>query len=159
MNPFLHDPVAKPLISRPVGSWQFPFSNHSCPRLKHHVGVVAIAAGLGVSLSAHAIDVNTASAAELERVRGVGPRTAQIIVQERLRAGHFASLDDLSDRVRGIGRKRLETLQAAGLLVAGPGRAGHSVSAAGSESRKGAVRRSPPEAAATPLITMTEPML
>ncbi len=159
MNPFLHDPVATPLTSRPVGSWQFPFSNHPCPRLKHHAGAVAIAAGLGVGFSAHAIDVNTASVAELERVKGVGPRTAQIIVNERTRAGHFASMEDLSDRVRGIGRKRLDTLQAAGLLVAGQTGARLPLVAGVPASGKGSVGRSQPEAVATPLITITDPTL
>ena len=160
MNPFLHDPIAKPLVSRPVGSWQFPFSHQSCPRLKHHVGVVAMAAGMGVGLCAHAIDVNTASVAELERVRGVGPRTAQIIVQERMRAGNFSSLEDLSDRVRGIGRKRLETLQAAGLRVAGQSGGARTVVGAGvSDSRKSGLGHAEPAAIATPLITLTEPNL
>ncbi len=158
MNPFLYDPVARPLARRPAGSWQFPFSNRSCPRLKHHAGAVAIAAGMGVGFSAQAIDVNTASVADLERVRGVGPRTAQIIVQERSRAGHFSSLEDLSDRVRGIGRKRLETLQAAGLLVGGQGGRAQSAMMGASSSGKRILGRSPADTAATPLIT-PEPTL
>jgi len=175
MNPFLHDPVASPLVSRPAGSWQFPFSKRACPGMKYRAGAVAIAAGVGVGFSAQAIDVNTASVADLERVRGVGPRTAQIIVQERSRAGHFESLEDLSDRVRGIGPKRLQTLQSAGLRVAGDsngvltaalGEADMPLSAGqraasnpGSDARPGSKRassverRSPADIVATPLIT------
>lgn len=124
MNPFLHDPVAKPLSSRPTGSWRFPFASHQHRRkLSRQAGVLAIAAGvgagLGVTSSAHAIDVNTASQSQLQAVKGVGPRTAQIIVQERTRAGHFESLEDLSDRVRGIGVKKLQAMQAGGLQVGG----------------------------------------
>ena len=124
MNPFLHDPVAKPLSSRPTGSWRFPFSSHQHRRrLSHQAGALAIAAGvgagLGVATNAQAIDVNTASQSQLQAVKGVGPRTAQIIVQERTRAGHFESLEDLSDRVRGIGVKKLQAMQAGGLKVGG----------------------------------------
>lgn len=124
MNPFLHDPVAKPLSSRPTGSWRFPFSSHQHRRrLSHQAGALVIAAGvgagLGVATNAHAIDVNTASQSQLQAVKGVGPRTAQIIVQERTRAGRFESLEDLSDRVRGIGVKKLRAMQAGGLQVGG----------------------------------------
>ena len=124
MNPFLHDPVAKPLASRPAGSWRFPFSSHQqrC-RLGRQAGALAIAAGVGAGLAVtthcYAIDVNTASQSQLQAVKGVGPRTAQIIVQERTRAGHFESLEDLSDRVRGIGVKKLQAMQAGGLQVGG----------------------------------------
>lgn len=93
MNPFLHDPVAR-----------------------------AVAAGglsLAMAAGAHALDVNTANAQQLEALRGVGPKTAQTIVQERLRGGQFESLEDLSDRVRGIGPKKAQALRAAGLTVGG----------------------------------------
>ena len=70
-------------------------------------------------MSAQALDLNAATAEQLQDLRGVGPRTAQIIVQERNRAGRFESLEDLSDRVRGIGPKRIQALQAAGLRVSG----------------------------------------
>jgi competence protein ComEA len=36
-----------------------------------------------------------------------------------MRAGHFESLEDLSDRVRGIGVKKLQAMQAGGLRVGG----------------------------------------
>src|SRR5690606_12575166 len=69
----------------------------------------------------HALDANVATIEQLEAINGVGPRTAKIIVQERERAGLFESLEDLSDRVRGIGRKRLGRLRAAGLTVGASG--------------------------------------
>ncbi|WP_033455575.1 ComEA family DNA-binding protein, partial [Bordetella bronchiseptica] len=52
-------------------------------------------------------------------VRGVGPRTARVIIEERQRGGRFLSLEDLSERVSGIGLKKMQSLQAAG-LTAGP---------------------------------------
>jgi competence protein ComEA len=85
---------------------------------------LALAGALGLAFSpAHALDVNTATAQQLEALRGIGPHTAQIILQERQRGGRFESLEDLSERVRGIGPKRVKTLQEAG-LTAGPGGAG-----------------------------------
>jgi competence protein ComEA len=55
------------------------------------------------------IDVNRASASELEALPGVGPATAEAIVTERDRNGPFASVDDL-DRVPGIGPAKLAAL-------------------------------------------------
>ncbi|WP_262356104.1 ComEA family DNA-binding protein, partial [Bordetella pertussis] len=63
--------------------------------------------------------VNTATVDQLETVRGVGPRTARVIIEERQRGGRFLSLEDLSERVSGIGHKKMQSLQAAG-LTAGP---------------------------------------
>ena len=68
--------------------------------------------------AASAVDVNSATAQQLESVSGIGPSTARTIVQERERAGAFESLDDLAERVRGIGPKA-KALQAAGLTVGG----------------------------------------
>lgn len=62
------------------------------------------------------IDVNTATAEELDRLTGIGPALAQAIVDEREANGPFASLDELL-RVRGIGEAKLEGLR--GEAVAG----------------------------------------
>ncbi|HSP28423.1 MAG TPA: helix-hairpin-helix domain-containing protein [Ilumatobacteraceae bacterium] len=56
------------------------------------------------------IDVNVASAKELEALPGVGPATASAIVTERDRNGPFLDVDDL-DRVPGIGPAKLEALR------------------------------------------------
>jgi competence protein ComEA len=134
MNPFLDSTVAVPLASEqslvqpqkqiePLrGRWSFPFAHQAANRLARRSRVAVMLAGVGVGLSAQALELNTATAEQLRDLRGVGPRTAQIIVQERNRAGPFESLEDLSDRVRGIGPKRLQALQAAGLRVSEVGR-------------------------------------
>ncbi len=141
MNPFIDATVALPLaLERPAltslkparlppeaakrasARWAFPFMPQGRDRVARRTSVAAMLAGMGVGLSAHALDLNAATAEQLKSLRGVGPRTAQIIVQERNRAGRFESLEDLSDRVRGIGPKRLQALQAAGLRVSGEGR-------------------------------------
>jgi competence protein ComEA len=56
------------------------------------------------------IDVNRATAAELEALPGVGPATASAIVDDRERNGPFATVDDL-DRVPGIGPAKLDALR------------------------------------------------
>jgi competence protein ComEA len=60
------------------------------------------------------VNVNTADAALLETLPGVGPVTAAEIIADREANGPFASVDDLL-RVSGIGDKRLEALR--GLVV------------------------------------------
>lgn len=56
------------------------------------------------------IDVNRASASELEELPGVGPATAQAIVDHREQQGPFATVDDL-DAVRGIGPAKLAAMR------------------------------------------------
>lgn len=75
---------------------------------------------LAYSLPVGALDLNQATSTELQALPGIGPKTAESIVEERERGGAFTSLQDLSDRVRGIGPKKLESLQEAGLMVQDP---------------------------------------
>lgn len=56
------------------------------------------------------IDVNRATAVELEQLPGVGPATAAAIIDDRDRNGPFATVDDL-DRVPGIGPAKLAALR------------------------------------------------
>jgi len=60
--------------------------------------------------SAAVVDVNTATADQLEVLPGIGPTLAGAIVQERERNGPFRSIDDLT-RVPGIGDGRLSQLR------------------------------------------------
>jgi competence protein ComEA len=56
------------------------------------------------------VNINTADAAALDALPGVGPSTAAKIVSDREANGPFASADDLG-RVSGIGPKKLEALR------------------------------------------------
>ncbi len=56
------------------------------------------------------IDVNRATADELDRLPGIGPATATAIITERERNGPFVGVDDL-DRVSGIGPAKLDALR------------------------------------------------
>lgn len=61
-------------------------------------------------VSGAGIDINHASAAELEELPGVGPATAKKIVDDREANGPFASPEDLM-RVSGIGEKKFEAMR------------------------------------------------
>lgn len=56
------------------------------------------------------LNLNTASAEELDALPGVGPAIAQAIVDHRTQNGPFASIENLLD-VRGIGQAKLDTLR------------------------------------------------
>jgi len=66
--------------------------------------------GGGPGAPAGPLDLNTATAAQLETLPGVGPATATAIVTHRERNGRFVSVDGLGD-VRGIGPSKLEALR------------------------------------------------
>lgn len=63
------------------------------------------------------IDINRASAVELELLDGIGPKLAEAIVAERALAP-FERIDDLAVRVRGIGPAKLEAMRS--LVEVGP---------------------------------------
>jgi competence protein ComEA len=56
------------------------------------------------------IDLNRASAEELEQLPGIGPVLAARIVELRRQRGRFQSVEELLD-VHGIGPKRLEQIR------------------------------------------------
>lgn len=56
------------------------------------------------------VDLNTADAAALDALPGVGPVTAARIIEHRTSRGRFASVEDLAE-VPGIGERTLERLR------------------------------------------------
>jgi competence ComEA-like helix-hairpin-helix protein len=62
------------------------------------------------------ININSANSTELQEVPGIGPATADKILQMRKSYGAFKSVDDLL-AIRGIGKKRLDKMRK--YLVAG----------------------------------------
>lgn len=122
MNPFTESTVARPFdpdTSRQAGRASSRHAQKKRAFWRPAWGALGLAAGLALSGTALAVDVNVATQAQLEEVRGIGPKTAQIILEERARGGKYESFDDLAVRVKGIGPKKAATLQASGLTVGG----------------------------------------
>ena len=63
-----------------------------------------------------AVDVNKATEAELDGIKGIGPALSGRILKERKKAP-FADWQDLIQRVRGIRAKSAAKLSDAGLTV------------------------------------------
>jgi comEA protein len=110
---------------------------------------------------AHPIDINSASSAQLQEVPGIGPATADKILQMRKSYGAFKSVDDLLS-VRGIGPKRLEKMRK--YLVAGhaaqrkgPGGA-PAKSATKPASCEGCAQAAPVKKAAVPPAKASKPV-
>lgn len=68
--------------------------------MKHILfGILAL---LAVPLSLAAVNINTATATELEALPGIGPAKAKAIVAYRQQNGQFKTVEDLK-KVKGIG--------------------------------------------------------
>lgn len=89
---------------------------------------ITLAMLLWSGISWAAIDVNQASEAELDGLKGIGPALSGKI-QEARQQGPFSSWQDLMRRVKGIQPKSAARLSEAGLSVNGaryPGAPGQS---------------------------------
>ena len=64
------------------------------------------------------VEVNTATAAELDSVQGIGPSLSTKILKARGN-GVFLDWDDLRARVKGLGSRNAGRLSAKGLTVDG----------------------------------------
>lgn len=69
-----------------------------------------VSASSGAGGATGLVNINTASAEELQTLSGIGPSMAQSIIDERTKNGAFASVDDLM-RVSGIGEKKLAKIK------------------------------------------------
>lgn len=81
--------------------------------------ILAVLAMLYAAASFAAVDVNKATAAELDGVKGIGPATSKTIVDERKKGGDFKSWDDFISRTKGIGETKAASLSKEGLTVNG----------------------------------------
>jgi competence protein ComEA len=56
------------------------------------------------------VNINTASAEELQKIKGIGPAFAARIIQYRKENGQFQRIEDIV-KVRGIGQSKFEKIK------------------------------------------------
>ncbi len=72
---------------------------------------------------AHSVDLNAATADQLQQVPGIGPSTAKAIVNFRQKSGPFQKIEDLL-AIKGISKARLEKMRPY-LTLSPPGQKPH----------------------------------
>ncbi len=115
--------------------------------LKH---LLALVMALFAAAAFAAVDVNKATQAELEAVKGIGPGISGKILDER-KKGPFKDWTDLVDRVKGVGEGNAAKFSAAGLTVAGASFKGAAAAPAPKKEDKPAAKPAAPMAAAAPV--------
>lgn len=80
--------------------------------------ILAFFAAMSLVAAFAAVDVNKATEAELDGIKGIGPVTSKLIASER-KKGDFKSWDDFVTRVKGVGEKNAAKFSAEGLTVGG----------------------------------------
>jgi competence protein ComEA len=65
-----------------------------------------------------AVDVNKATEAQLDGMKGIGPATSKSILAER-KKGDFKDWQDFIKRVKGVGEKKAEQFSKEGMTVNG----------------------------------------
>ena len=79
---------------------------------------LAILVMLYATLAMAAVDVNKATEAQLDAVKGIGPVTSKMILSER-KKGDFKNWEDFIERIKGVGDTRAAKLSSEGLTVNG----------------------------------------
>ncbi|MHB1248769.1 MAG: ComEA family DNA-binding protein [Polaromonas sp.] len=80
--------------------------------------LLAFFAAMSIVAAFAAVDVNKATEAELDGIKGIGPATTRLIVSER-KKGEFKNWNDFITRVKGVGDKNAAKFSAEGLTVGG----------------------------------------
>ena len=80
--------------------------------------LLAFVATMYVAMAFAAVDVNTATSAELDSIKGIGPVKSALIMSERKKAP-FKDWNDFVTRVKGVGTDSAVKFSAAGMTVNG----------------------------------------
>jgi len=97
--------------------------------------LLAFFAAMSLVAAFAAVDVNKATEAELDGIKGIGPVTTKLIISER-KKGEFKNWGDFVARVKGVGDKSAAKFSAEGLTVAGASYQGPSAAPAKAEAKK-----------------------
>lgn len=73
-------------------------------------GVAGVAGPAGAPSDPGPVDLNSATAEQLDTLSGIGPATAKAIIERRAQLGRFRSVDDLLS-VKGIGEAKLDSIR------------------------------------------------
>jgi competence protein ComEA len=79
--------------------------------------IAALALTLSIGSAWASVDVNTANSDALRGIKGIGPAKAKAILDERQAHGPFKDAADLGTRVKGMGGKTVQRLEAEGLTI------------------------------------------
>ena len=80
--------------------------------------ILALVAMLFAAAAFAAVDVNKATAADLDGIKGIGPGISAKILDER-KKGNFKDWNDFIERVKGIGEGNAAKFSAEGMTVGG----------------------------------------
>lgn len=80
--------------------------------------LLVISMALSLTMAFAAVDVNQATEAELDGIKGLGPATSRIIIAERKKS-EFKNWFDFMNRVKGVKSKSASRFSAEGLSVNG----------------------------------------
>jgi competence protein ComEA len=81
--------------------------------------ILAVMVMMYAAVSFAAVDVNKATAAELDSIKGIGPAISAKILDEKKKGGNFKDWNDLVTRVNGVGEANAAKFSAEGLTVGG----------------------------------------
>jgi competence protein ComEA len=118
--------------------------------------ILALVAMLYAAACFAAVDVNKATAAELDSIKGIGPSISTKILDER-KKGDFKDWTDLVDRVKGIGQGNAAKFSTEGLTVNGAAFKGASAApaAAKKDEKKADTKVATPAVTPAPVIATT----
>ena len=108
--------------------------------------LLAFFAAMTVAVAFAAVDVNKATPAELDGIKGIGPSISGKIVDER-KKGNFKSWEDFIERVKGIGEGNAAKFSAEGLTVGGAGYKGAAAAPAKKDDKPAAPAKADAKAA------------
>ena len=120
--------------------------------------LIAFFAAMTVAMAFAAVDVNKATPAELDGVKGIGPVISAKIIDER-KKGNFKSWEDFIERVKGVGEGNAAKFSAEGLTVGGNGYKGAAAAPAAKKDAKPAAAAKADAKPAAPAAATAAPAM
>ena len=118
--------------------------------------ILAIVAMLYAAAAFAAVDVNKATAAELDGIKGIGPGISGKIIDER-KKGNFKDWTDFVERVKGVGEANAAKFSAEGMTVGGTSFKGMAAAPAAAKAQAKPATAAPAAAAPAKAAAATAP--